>query len=206
MTKKPRRRSRSAPPAHTLASLLRTTSDIDALLDHFVLFRLYSVPLAHACEDADDVKALLILKARGLDDPDLTSWSEGQIRRLLLELVPRHVLQPREMLMRQISALGTFFDFLDSHGLWRRGNVDLARAGAVLEELVLPVLQVVEDPAQTSEPENIIALADSWGCGPQNPEEFARFLEWFNGHLTCEERRLISGTAHPDEPSEEQTS
>lgn len=193
--KKPPRRSRSAASARTPGSTQNGAQDIDALLDHFVLDRLQSVSLAHAFEEADDVKALLILKTGGLADPDLTSWSEEQIRRLLLELVPRHVLQPRQMLMRQITALGQYFAFLDSRGLWRKGNVDVERAREVLDDLVLPVLQVVEDPSQTSEPENILALADSWGCGPQNPEAFTRFLAWFNGQLTPEERRTISGTA-----------
>lgn len=204
--KKPRRSSRSAAPARLHGSVQHQVSDIDALLDHFVLFRLQSVPLERVFGEADDVKALLILKVGGLDDPDLTSWSEEQIRRLLLELVPRHVMQPREMLMRQISALGQYFTFLDSRGLWRKGNVDLEKARAVVEDLVLPVLQVVEDPSQTSEPENIRAFADSLGCGPGNPEAFERFLEWFNGHLTRAERRQISGTAYRVEPPGDLTS
>jgi hypothetical protein len=164
------------------------------LLARFVIARNESVPLEQALEEAAHVEPLLILKKGGLEEPEPDRWTEDLIRRLLLDVVPRHQMQPRELYLAQIPALGEYFTFLASCGRWSAENLDLDSAQALLRDLVLPVLETVEDPSRPSEPEIILAYARSQGIDPGDPQTFAQFLAWFNGELTREERRGIATT------------
>lgn len=159
-----------------------------------MLCRCSSVSFEHAVDEADHVKALLILAVGRDGDAAAIRWTEGRIRRLLLDLVPRHQWQPRVMLFAQITALGEFFTILGAHGRWHRGNMELGAARELLGELVLSVLEVVVDPSRPSAPENVHAYASSLGARIEDEESFAKFSAWFNGHLTREQRLEISRT------------
>lgn len=152
------------------------------------------MPLELAIIEADHVKPLLVLTTGGIGDPVLVRWTEERIRHLLLDTVPRHQLQPRELLMEQIPALGEFFAFLAAHGHWNRENMGLVEAQALLRDLMLPVLEVVDDPSRPSEPEKLLAYAASLEIGLEDDAAFAQFLGWFNNDLTREERWQISHT------------
>ncbi|MGP9539149.1 hypothetical protein ACT3SP_14135 [Brachybacterium sp. AOP43-C2-M15] len=192
--KKRRRRPSATTPARRRALVRHDSSAIDALLDEFVICRCSSVTFEQAAAEADHVKALLVL-ATGVDgDPTEIRWTEERLRHLLLELVPRHQWQPREMLFAQIPALGEFFTILDAHGRWHRENMELGAAQALLGELVLPVLEAVDDPSRPSGPENIHAYAASLGVRTDDERSLAKFIAWFNGHLTREQRLQIAST------------
>ncbi len=186
----------------------RDRSAIDTLLDEFVICRMSSVTFEQAITEADHVKPLLVLAAGADGDPAEIRWTEEQIRHLLLEAVPRHQWQPREMFFAQIPALGEFFTILAAHGRWHQENVDLEAAKTLLSDLVLPVLEVVDDPSRTSEPENIHAFASSLGVRMDDPESLDKFTAWFNGHLTREQRLQITSSGRfggwpPAEKSDE---
>lgn len=152
------------------------------------------MPFEHAVGEADHVKALLILTVGADGDPSAIRWTEERIRSLLLDLVPRHQWQPRELLFAQIPALGEFFTILAAHGRWHPENMELEAAKALLGDLLLPVLEAVDDPSRPSEPENIWSFASSLGVRMDEVESFEKFTAWFNGHLTREQRLHISST------------
>ena len=113
MPKKERRRKpRSTSPSRPRAAASDPRSAIDSLLDEFVICRRSAVPFEKAVAEADHIEPLLVLAAGAEGDPTAIRWTEGQIRHLLLELVPRHQWQPRVMLFAQIAALGEFFEIL----------------------------------------------------------------------------------------------
>lgn len=192
--KKRRRRPHHTPPSRPRAPAPADRSAIDALLDEFAICRWSSVTIEQAIAEADHVEPLLVLATGAEGDPAEIRWTEERIRHLLLELVPRHLWQPREMLFAQIPALGEFFTILAAHGRWHRENMELESAKALLGELVLPVLEVVDDPSRRSEPENIYAHAASLGVRIDDEESLAQFDAWFNGHLTRDQRLQISST------------
>lgn len=169
-------------------------SAIDDLLDEFVICRHSSVTFAQAITEADHVEVLLLLATGADEDPAEIRWTEHRIRHLHLELVPRYLWQPRELLLAQIPALGEFFTILAAHGRWHRENMELGAAKALLRELVLPVLEAVDDPSRPSEPENIHAYAASLGVRTDDERSLAKFTSWFNGHLTREQRHQIAST------------
>ena len=86
-----------------------------------MICRRSAVPFEKAVAEADHIEPLLVLAAGAEGDPTAIRWTEGQIRHLLLELVPRHQWQPRELLFAQIPALGEFFTILAAHGRWHPG-------------------------------------------------------------------------------------
>ena len=192
--KRRRRRSRPRTSPDVRSREHSAYRDIDLLLDEFVMCRATVVSPVRAVIEADHVKPLLILRRGESEDPALLRWTEEQIRHLLLDLVPRHQWQPRELLLEQIPALGEFFVFLVAHGYWHRENMALAEARALLSDLTLPALEIVEDPSRPSEPENILAYAVSLGIETRDADAFAQFIEWYNGELTRDEKREISET------------
>ena len=159
-----------------------------------MICRRSAVPFEKAVAEADHIEPLFVLAAGAEGDPTAIRWTEGQIRHLLLELVPRHQWQPRELLFAQIPALGEFFTILAAHGGWHPENMELEAAKALLGALVLPALEAVEDPSRPSAPENICAYAASLGVRIDDEISLARFTAWFNGHLTREQRLQISST------------
>lgn len=159
-----------------------------------MICRCSSVTFEQAVAEADHVKALLILATGDDEDPAEIRWTQERIRHLLLEVVPRHQWQPREMYFAQIPALGAFFTILAAHGRWHRDNMELGAAQALLGELLLPVLELVDDPSRPSDPENIHAYAASLGVRTDDEQSLAKFTAWFNGHLTREQRLQISST------------
>jgi len=96
------------------------------------------------------------------------------------------------MVLEQIPALGAFFTFLEAHVYWQPGSMEVSAAQDLLDELVLPVLEIVEDPSHRSGPENIRDFARALGIRVDDPAERAVFAAWFNLHLTAEERDEVA--------------
>lgn len=182
--------ARSHDHAHVPATPDR--SPIHALLDEFLLCRLAELCPDHATLEAQHVEPLLDLVTADGEDPTRIRWTEERIRHLLLDLLPRHVWQPREMVLEQIPALGAFFTFLEAHGYWQPGSMEVRAAQELLDELVLPVLEIVEDPSHRSGPENIRDFARALGIRVDDPAERTVFAAWFNLHLTAEEQDEVA--------------
>lgn len=159
-----------------------------------MLCRLAVLCFDHAALEAKRVELLLVLATADGEDPTRLRWTEERIRHLLLDLLPRNVWQPQEMLLEQIPALGTFFDFLDAHGYWRQGSMEVGAAKKLLDELVLQVLEIVEAPSHRSGPDNVHAFAASLGFQLDDPAEMDYFTLWFNALLTVEERHEVLDT------------
>lgn len=171
------------------------------LLEQFVSWRTASVPRGAAENEAAHVETLLNLKADQLDVVDPTWWSLDLIELLLLDVVPRKVIQPRELAMEQGPALQQFFDFLAAQGLWHERSDPVQQARQLVEELEFEALEALDDPTRRSFSGNILAYAANLGVTPQEPQALEDFFDWYNTALTIDERRAISDTGRLDDPS-----
>lgn len=207
MPKKKHRRGtqRSRPqrgPSHAFErSDRRMERDLHALLAQFVLWRREAVSTDQADEEAAHVEPLLRLKAEQLDSADPTYWTEELIEVLLTEVVPRMVIQPREMVMAQVPAMGQFFAFLDEHQRWHPDGIDVDRARSVLEGLEFSALEAADDPTARSFTGNILVHASTLGVDLSTPELFDAYMQWYNTALTNTERHEISDTGRLANPS-----
>ncbi|MBE9403872.1 hypothetical protein IOE58_06615 [Brachybacterium sp. Marseille-Q2903] len=171
------------------------------LLEQFVSWRIASVPRGAAENEATHVETLLNLKADQLGVVDPTWWSLDLIELLLLEVVPRKVIQPRELAMEQGPALQQFFDFLAAQGLWHERSDPVQQARRLVEGLEFEALEALDDPTRRSLSGNLLAYAATLGVTPQEPQALEDFFDWYNTALTIDERRAISDTGRLDEPS-----
>lgn len=179
----------------------RRERDLQALLAQFALWRRESILAEQADEEASHVEPLLRLKAEQLDSVDPTYWTEELIEVLLTQVVPRKVIQPREMAMAQAPALGQFFSFLESRGRWHRDGLAVDQAREVLAELEFTVLEAADDPTARSFSGNLLTYASVLGVSPEVPEQFDAFVQWYNTALTDVERHEISDTGRLADPS-----
>lgn len=204
--KKPRRSSQrharggAAPHRHEGGSR-RWERDVDALLAQFVVWRQRSVPEGAAEEEATLLEPLLRLKAEHLDSPDPGYWTEELIEVLLTEVVPRKVIQPREMTMAQGPALGQFFAFLKETGRWHCDGLEPAGARQVLAGLEFPSLEAADDPTRRSHSGNIFVYAQSLGVALEDPEQLDEFMTWYNTDLTHAERHELTDTGRLTNPA-----
>lgn len=159
------------------------------------------MPSQRADEEASHVEPLLSLKAELLDSPDPTYWTEELIEVLLTQVVPRKVVQPREMVMAQVPALGHFFAFLGEHRRWNQAGLDVDRARQVLEQLEFAALEASDDPTARSFSGNILTYATTLGVDLESPALLEAYMQWYNTALTIEERHEISDTGRLANPS-----
>lgn len=165
------------------------------------MWRRESVPQEQADDEAAHVEPLLRLKDEQLESPDPSFWTEQLIEVLLTQVVPRKVIQPREMAMAQAPALGQFFAFLESRGRWHRDGLEVGRARRVLEGLEFRALEAADDPTARSFSGNLMTYASTLGVGLEASEQFEAFVQWYNTALTDAERHEISDTGRLTSPS-----
>lgn len=205
MPKKKHRRGSQRPASRKAPSPgeqhRRRERDLQALLAQFALWRRESVSQEQADDEAAHVEPLLRLKDEQLESPDPTYWTEQLIEVLLTQVVPRKVVQPREMAMEQGPALGQFFAFLESRGRWHRDGLEVGQARRVLEGLEFTVLEAADDPSARSFSGNLMTYASTLGVGLEAPEQFDDFVQWYNTALTDAERHEISDTGRLASPS-----
>ncbi|MFC7465708.1 hypothetical protein [Brachybacterium sp. GCM10030252] len=207
MPKKKRRRGPKRTGNHVRSghhiSARRAERDRPALLAQFVTWRAEYVPENLAEDEASHVQTLLELKADQLESPDPTFWTQELIEVLLTQVVPRKVIQPRELAMEQVPALGEYFGFLESAGRWNRKGLTVGEAQDALADLEFDVLEAADDPGRRSFSGNILTYAARQGVTLEDPDGIADFMEWYNTALTKEERQQLSDTGqlrHPSTP------
>lgn len=181
----------------------------ELVLSEYGTWRLTADDEAPVAAEVSTLETLLRLKAEQLESADPTYWTEELIGVLLTQVVPRKVVQPREMAMAQAPALGQFFGFLQSHGRWHRESIPVPQARKVLEGLEFSVVEAADDPTRRSFSGNIFTYANSLGVGLEDPGQLDAFMQWYNTELTDAERHEVSDTgrlADPKRPFDAQTS
>ncbi|MDN5685359.1 MAG: hypothetical protein L0G94_01575 [Brachybacterium sp.] len=175
-------------------SAKHTERDRRALLAQFVTWRADHVSQETAENEASHVETLLALKGDQLESPDPTSWTEQLIEVLFTQVVPRKVIQPRELAMEQVPALSDFFSFLHLTGRWSGDGIDVNLAHQVLSELEFEALEAADDPSRRSFTGNILTYAATRGVTLEDQDGLADFMEWYNSELTDAERRELTDT------------
>lgn len=182
-------------------SAKRAEQDRRALLAQFVTWRSGATDQDQAENEASHVETLLTLKGDQLESPDPTFWTDELIDVLLTQVVPRKVIQPRELTMEQGPALGEFFTFLQTAGRWNRDGATVAQAHQVLADLEFDALEAADDPSRRSFTGNILAYAATQGVTLEDQDGLADFMEWYNTDLTDAERHELTDTGQLTDPA-----
>jgi hypothetical protein len=143
---------------------------------------------------------LLDLKADCIDSPDPFAWDAELIEQLLLEVVPRTVVQRREDAMDTIPILRDYLQFLSEVNYRVVPHEELDQTFQLLDDLEIPTLEAADDPARRSFSGNILTYALKLGIEPDDREVLDRYMAWYDS-LPDTERFELAETGDLKNPS-----
>jgi hypothetical protein len=133
--------------------------------------------------DAD----LLLRFTWGYLDGDILTWCVEDLDAILLELYPREVTAPPDLVELVVPSTAAFLDFLADEGLLAPGSDPLPRLKQRLEELAEPFRDAMDDPSTSGMAKSPFgAMADDGG-DPADAGSMDAWIESFNAG-TYEER------------------
>ncbi|MEO3872437.1 hypothetical protein ABGB18_26790 [Nonomuraea sp. B12E4] len=106
-------------------------------------------------------------------DGRLSHWNADQIRRFLLQWIPRHVVAPRDRLDAAPETLRTLLAYLAATGLRDPRGATPAEADAAIDEAAYQ--EALDDPYRQSLAKYWAQMALDHGVDPASPKDFDRF-------------------------------
>ncbi|MDP8932524.1 MAG: hypothetical protein M3O70_29235, partial [Actinomycetota bacterium] len=141
---------------------------------------------------ASDAQLLLDFKW-GYLDGDLGWWRADHLQQLLLELYPRKVLAPPDLLALTLPACSAFVTFLAQSGLLSSASDPLRRLLARLDELSDPFAAAMGEPSRFGLGKTLLSAMSQEGLDTADPAAIESWIEAFNARSASQRDTALAG-------------